>query len=663
MSCPQLVQQLWDAVKVTKYQQQKPTLEKIAKYMCRAHAVSEEEVSRQLQNCVRDGLLFVKKTKVSKGSKLGVEQEGYRLPDLEEVEAKKESHDWYCFKCHTGGDVIPCQGCYRVYHMACANNLHGTKDKYICAVCQSCEEDNSLPDLKLYKLNRLLSFVCSQLKDKYSALINANKFLRRSIFVGSPGAQVDISTEKESWRVGFLIYEPIDLGTMMSSAKTKQYRNLSEFIAHAQSIVHAVVIFHGDLSELAVLSRQMLRECLSEISQLQACPSCYESSILRPNRHWFCKPCRPPHKLIFAGSPYMPAKVLQETEDKLDVVFFGPEHIRARVDRDATLPITTPVGHLGKTSDSWSRAMVEFARHQKELASSNLSSSSDSDEGGADASTVVKERLPVKVLPPTTPLKSDRFSSGEEEVKKEVVKRKRGRPPKTPDSWPLKRSTSSAKLSDLSDEDSAEINKTEIVKRKRGRPPKKDKPDVVKNLNTSTTPVTDQTKRRPGRPRKKPEEEKKESEGEESPVKTEAPSDVKNEDTPAEPKEEPSRAESPTTTVAAPSTAKKNEEEIVSSSCIEPPQVRSVGTQTNKKEIIAKLKEELDEVRYSHAEEVKALKEAHALEIAATKKKQWCYNCEREAIYHCCWNTAYCSTECQQVHWQGEHKRVCRRKR
>lgn len=40
-----------------------------------------------------------------------------------------------------------------------------------------------------------------------------------------------------------------------------------------------------------------------------------------------------------------------------------------------------------------------------------------------------------------------------------------------------------------------------------------------------------------------------------------------------------------------------------------------------------------------------------------------CYNCESEAIYHCCWNTAYCSTACQQEHWQQEHKRVCRRKR
>lgn len=40
-----------------------------------------------------------------------------------------------------------------------------------------------------------------------------------------------------------------------------------------------------------------------------------------------------------------------------------------------------------------------------------------------------------------------------------------------------------------------------------------------------------------------------------------------------------------------------------------------------------------------------------------------CYNCEEEAMYHCCWNTSYCSIKCQQEHWHAEHKRTCRRKR
>ncbi|TGZ74908.1 hypothetical protein CRM22_000682 [Opisthorchis felineus] len=49
--------------------------------------------------------------------------------------------------------------------------------------------------------------------------------------------------------------------------------------------------------------------------------------------------------------------------------------------------------------------------------------------------------------------------------------------------------------------------------------------------------------------------------------------------------------------------------------------------------------------------------------IVQTKRRQWCRNCLCEAIYHCCWNTSYCSIPCQQEHWQNEHKRQCRRKR
>ncbi|RWS29853.1 Zinc finger MYND domain-containing protein 11-like protein [Leptotrombidium deliense] len=53
--------------------------------------------------------------------------------------------------------------------------------------------------------------------------------------------------------------------------------------------------------------------------------------------------------------------------------------------------------------------------------------------------------------------------------------------------------------------------------------------------------------------------------------------------------------------------------------------------------------------------------EQHKLEISQVKRKQWCANCEKEAIYFCCWNTSYCSLECQQHDWHATHKRFCRR--
>lgn len=46
--------------------------------------------------------------------------------------------------------------------------------------------------------------------------------------------------------------------------------------------------------------------------------------------------------------------------------------------------------------------------------------------------------------------------------------------------------------------------------------------------------------------------------------------------------------------------------------------------------------------------------------IMTTKKKSWCSNCSSEAFYHCCWNTNYCSTDCQRVHWAA-HRYQCTR--
>ena len=41
-----------------------------------------------------------------------------------------------------------------------------------------------------------------------------------------------------------------------------------------------------------------------------------------------------------------------------------------------------------------------------------------------------------------------------------------------------------------------------------------------------------------------------------------------------------------------------------------------------------------------------------------TKKKQWCANCGKEAVFYCCWNTSYCDYPCQQGHWP-QHMTTC----
>lgn len=73
------------------------------------------------------------------------------------------------------------------------------------------------------------------------------------------------------------------------------------------------------------------------------------------------------------------------------------------------------------------------------------------------------------------------------------------------------------------------------------------------------------------------------------------------------------------------------------------------------------LERDLERARADHGSEMENLSERHKQELSETKKKQWCYDCEAEAIYWCCWNAAYCSTDCQQAHWSREHKKTCKR--
>lgn len=56
---------------------------------------------------------------------------------LQEWEA--ESHDWYCFECHLPGDVLPCDNCFRVYHLKCLSEEFKPRDggsHWQCVVCR-----------------------------------------------------------------------------------------------------------------------------------------------------------------------------------------------------------------------------------------------------------------------------------------------------------------------------------------------------------------------------------------------------------------------------------------------------------------------------------------------------------------------------------------------
>ena len=74
---------------------------------------------------------------------------------------------------------------------------------------------------------------------------------------------------------------------------------------------------------------------------------------------------------------------------------------------------------------------------------------------------------------------------------------------------------------------------------------------------------------------------------------------------------------------------------------------------------MAEMRQSLEQERERLVAEVKKQTEVEKQQaVDETKKKQWCANCRKEAIFYCCWNTSYCDYPCQQAHWP-EHMKSC----
>lgn len=88
---PKVVQYVWSAIKVIRSQKQIANMDRISKYLSRVYRMHPKETSRQLALAVKDGLVVETLTVGCKGSKAGVEQEGYWLPG-DEMEQMSEGN-------------------------------------------------------------------------------------------------------------------------------------------------------------------------------------------------------------------------------------------------------------------------------------------------------------------------------------------------------------------------------------------------------------------------------------------------------------------------------------------------------------------------------------------------------------------------------------------
>lgn len=628
---PKVVQYVWAAIEVIRNQKQIANMDRISKYLTRMFGMHPKETARQLSLAVKDGLVVETLTVGCKGSKAGIEQEGYWLPGDEmdpKAEGSKdwetESHDWYCFECHLGGDVLSCDNCFRVYHLKCLSEECRPRDggsHWQCAICRGSKKKN----LNKQEMCKYLRFIVQRMKERAVDLHKKGK-----------------DTKHPMYRR--LIHTPLDVANIHENLSEGKYKNFEEFKADAQHIVHNTAILYGVHSDQAEIARLLFSDTVHELNELLLCKNCFHLSNARPD-NWFCYPCTPSHDLVWAkmkGFGYWPAKVLQREDNQADVRFFGHQHQRAWIPADNIQDIKVSVQQLQvKRSNGWKKACEELEVYQRFLREGRLWRSKMEDTGAQSHQTQTQSRSQQEEGSSRT---EDAESSISSTSNEQVRHLKNSHEPKAKKSRRTQSVEPKDESSDPEPEMEAVSSSQEVPLSSGSHQPEKLSVSTQTKKAGGSCPRTlhrgTQTNSDTGGACQNMCHEKY----------TKVFNDVK-EMMKADNKRETERV------------VREALEKLRAEMEEEKRQAVSKALSGAQAEMERKSKQVKEKCKEELVEEVKKLVSQHKQLISQTKKKQWCYNCEEEAMYHCCWNTSYCSIKCQQEHWHADHKRTCRRKR
>uniref|UniRef100_A0A672MFY9 Zinc finger MYND domain-containing protein 11-like n=1 Tax=Sinocyclocheilus grahami TaxID=75366 RepID=A0A672MFY9_SINGR len=603
---PKVVQYVWSAIEVIRNQKQIANMDRISKYLSRVYGMHPKDTARQLVLAVKDGLVVETLTVGCKGSKAGIEQEGYWLPGDEMVrhtpehDWEAESHDWYCFECHLPGDVLECDGCFRVYHLRCVSEDHRPRDTtshWQCGICRGSKRKN----LNKQEMTTCLKFILGRMKERAVDLQKKGKESKQPMYRR-------------------LIHTLLDVDNIQENISEGKYKSFEEFRADAQLIVHNTAILHGVNSDQTEIARLLYNDTCHELNELMLCRHCFYLSNSRPD-NWFCYPCSPTHELVWArmkGFGYWPAKVMQRENNQVDVRFFGHQHQRAWIPSDNIQEITVNVQQLQvKRSSGWKKACDELELHQRFLREGRTWKGKQEDkqeEAESSISSTSNDRKATKspklkgAAVPKSPSPKKRF---EPEPEMEAVSSSQEIPTAVPHQ-PERMSVSTQTKKSGSPSSSSPAPR--MVHR------------GTQTLNEGNCQNMCHDKY------------------------TKIFSDVKDM-MKAENKRETERV------------LKEALDKLRTEMEEEKRQAVNKAVSSTQAEMERKCKQVKEKCKEELMEEMKKMVAQHKQLLSQTKKKQWCYNCEEEAMYHCCWNTSYCSIKCQQEHWHADHKRTCRRKR
>ncbi|XP_071812176.1 zinc finger MYND domain-containing protein 11-like isoform X2 [Apostichopus japonicus] len=643
---PQVVQHLWEAITLIRNQKQVANKERIQKYMHRQFGTPKVDCMLEIGYAALDGLLVKEISTGKKGIRAGLEQEAFWCVEDTGMESS-DSHDWYCFTCHKPGKVQCCSTCHRVYHPQCvsAEESENTEDKeWSCVICESLTQ-------KTFKISRvilfrLLNFVLARMKDKARELHRKLK----------------LETVPNYYH---LVYRHVDLGTMIEKVEQKLYTSLAEFEANAQDMIHTSAVYYGVNSDRMRLSQLTLNDCRYDLAEIRLCVDCYLSSNNKVGKDWFCRPCDPIHELAWVhmkGFGYWPAKILCRNEGRVDVRFFGKRHERALVPEEDVKNISTPVKALRtKQSKGWQNAFKEMEEHKRMVAEGIGPLRNEEKPEKEEEVEKKPEKRGIK--------RKSEQSEAEKFVKKshsdagQVNSISTSQEYSRSDNHPSKKSkkkaskeapapdTDQSQESPISQDSDVNPGDEEPERKEPKELPKKPHPEKHKHHKSSSGSGSSHKEER-GEGKEKTRKRKNSHSDEDD---LEAKYRKKLADYKAhQEKEIQSRVEA--AVAEAVSTAQKKWE-------TEQSETEAESVAQNEESITEARKEEREKLVEEHTKEMNQLKEKHKEDISQTKKRQWCINCEQEAMYHCCWNTSYCSISCQQIHWHKEHKRLCRRRR
>lgn len=354
--CPSLVLtiigQLWPTIEHLKTLNQTLTLDKLKAHMYKKYRMTSSDCEKLVTNALKDKLIVESKPN---------NEESEALYDIPKESQSLDNHDWYCFVCHKPGPIIECVRCWRVLHSYCTKQtIIGSEEPFHCDVCRDFEKESdgmvgkrlvSIPEL-----NQLLGYAFNRL--------NTNK-------------ELDITKDiKDQPYINQLLYHKIDLSYIQDKTKKNSYKKLIEFSIDVQTLIHCLTLLHTNDDLITGLAAKTMADTQNDLNEMRDCLDCYRQSNQKQDKSWFCRPCNPPHELVFAkmkGFPFWPAKVIKRIPETNEyyVRFFGEFHENWTIGEESIKPIDSTLQQLkiSKISPPLNAALKELKQYQNNLQS------------------------------------------------------------------------------------------------------------------------------------------------------------------------------------------------------------------------------------------------------------------------------------------------------